>query len=67
MSNIGLKCYLDQGLSISLVRFSICVTLSEIGEFTITKVAPSMLIDVMLTKTCIIIPTKVIRAPKRVN
>ena len=50
MSNIDLKCYSDQGFSVALVRFSIWVTLLEIGELTFAKVVPRMLVDVMPIK-----------------
>ena len=38
MSNIGLKCFSDQGLSIALVRFNIFFIISNISEFTIKKI-----------------------------
>jgi len=38
MSNLGLKHYLEQDLPFALVRFNICLTLLEMGEFTIEKV-----------------------------
>ena len=47
MSNIG---FLDQSISIALVRFNTCFSLSEIGELTATKVVLRMLIDVRLIK-----------------
>ena len=37
MSNIGLKCFSDQDLSISLDRFNIFVKFSKISELTITN------------------------------